>query len=57
MKAVWLILDMLCPLGILADFSQSQAKIKCVCSQHTKETTARPFDSLHMDPKSDVAML
>ncbi len=60
---VWLFLDMLCPLGTvslakhLADFTQSQAKTKVVCSQHTKETTAGPFHFLHMGPMSDVTML
>ena len=41
----------------LADnFRQSQAKIKVVCSQHTKKTTADPFHYLHMGPMSDVIM-
>jgi hypothetical protein len=41
----------------LADFSQSEAKTKVVCSQHSKETTAGPFQFLCMGPMSDVVML
>jgi hypothetical protein len=40
----------------LADFSQSQAKTKDFCSQRMKETTAGPFNFLHMGPMSDVTM-
>jgi hypothetical protein len=40
-----------------ADFSQSQAKTKIVCSQHTDHGTAEPFHFLHMGPMSDVTML
>jgi hypothetical protein len=41
----------------LADFSQSQAKTKVVCGQHTKETSAGPFHFLHMGPMSDVVIV
>jgi hypothetical protein len=42
----------------LADFRQSQAnKTKVVCSQHSKETIAGQFHSLHMGPMSDLTML
>jgi hypothetical protein len=38
---VWLIQS-------LTDFSQSEAKTKVDCSQHSKETTAGSFNFLHM---------
>jgi hypothetical protein len=65
MKAVCgLILDMSRPLGAallmaksLADFSQSLAKTKVVCSQNTKHTTAGSFHFLHASPLRDVTML
>jgi hypothetical protein len=41
----------------LTDFSQSQAKTKVVCSQHTKQGTAEPFHFLHIGPMSDGTML
>jgi hypothetical protein len=40
----------------LADFSQSPAKTKVSCSQHTKHGTAEPFHFLHIGPMSDVTM-
>jgi hypothetical protein len=41
----------------LADFSQSQANTKIVCSQHTKHGTAEPFYFLHMGPMKDFTLL
>jgi hypothetical protein len=41
----------------LADFRQSQAKTKVVCTQHTKHGTAEPFHFIHMGPMSDDTML
>jgi hypothetical protein len=45
----WLILDMWYVLAkCLADFSQSQAKTKIVCRQHTKRGTAEAISFHHM---------
>jgi hypothetical protein len=41
----------------LADFSQSQANTRVVCTQHTKHGTAEPFHLFHMGPMSDVTMV
>jgi hypothetical protein len=41
----------------LADFDQSQAETKILCSQHTKHGTAGgPFHPLHMGTMSDAAV-
>jgi hypothetical protein len=41
----------------LADFGESQAKTKVLCTQHTKKDTTGPLHFFHMAPMSDVTML